>query len=118
MVVVAASVALLAAPVADATFAARISVNRSVVDAGAPVRIELRSYTLDKGLKQLDDRTGRHLGVDAVSPEGWVEHVALRHVARGVWRGTYRFGGAGKWEVRVANWPADGPGPRLFVRVR
>jgi hypothetical protein len=114
----ATTVALLVAPTAGAGIAVRLSVNPSVVDVDTPARIVLRAYSVDHGVKRLDDRSGRRLHVEAVAPEGWVERVVLRHVSSGVWRGTYVFGGAGKWQLRVANWPGRGTAPRLYVTVR
>jgi hypothetical protein len=113
-----AAVALLATPAAEAAFAAQLRVKPSVVDVGRVVRIELRAFSLDGGIRRPDDQSGLRLRVEAVSPEGRVVRVGLRHAARGVWRGTYRFRTAGKWQLRIGNWPKGAHGPRLFVTVR
>jgi hypothetical protein len=113
----AALAVLLAAPSASAAFEARLSVKPSVVDVGKPVRIELRVFSIVRNKKALADRPGRRLRIEAVSPSKQVIRIALRHVSRGVWRGSYRFGSAGRWKLRIGNWP-KGPGPKLTVRVR
>jgi len=118
LVALATAVVLVGAPSATAGLAARLSVNPSVVDVDQLVRIELRAYSVTAAVRRLDDRTGRRLRVEAVSPEGWVVRIGLRHVTRGIWRGTYRFGGSGTWKIRVANWPRSGPAPSLKVTVR
>jgi hypothetical protein len=118
LVVLAAFAALLTAPSAGAAFEVRISVNPSIVEAGRVVRIELRAFTLDGGKHMLADDPGRGRRSEVVSPSGRVLRVALRHVAPGIWRGTYRFPTVGRWRVRVANWPNGGQGPQLTVQVR
>jgi hypothetical protein len=109
---------LVAAPSATAAFEARLSVSPSVVDVGKPVRIELRVFSIVHEKKALADKPGRRLRVEAVSPSKVVVRVALRHVARGIWRGSYRFESAGRWTLRIANWPKGKRAPQLSVRVR
>jgi hypothetical protein len=110
--------ALIAVPSAGAGFAVRLKVDSKVVDVGDVVRIELRSYTLTGTVRRPDDLTRRPLHVDAISPEHVVVRVRLRHVTRGVWRGSYRFRESGRWQLRVGNWPRGKKPPRLFVTVR
>ena len=118
LVVPAALVALLTAPFASAAFEVQISVNPSLVEVGKPVRIVLRSFSLDGGKHMLADEPGRKLRVEVVSPAKRVIRVTLAHAGPGVWRATYRFGTVGRWQVRVANWPTGGQGPKLYVQVR
>ena len=108
---------LLTAPPATAAFEAHLSVKPSVVDVGKPVRIELRVFSVVQNRKALADRPGKRLRIEAVSPSRQVIRIALRHVSRGVWRGSYRFKSAGRWKLRIGNWP-KGSGPQLTVRVR
>jgi hypothetical protein len=108
---------LIAAPSAAAAFEAHLSVNRSVVDAGKSTRIELRVFSIAGGKKTLADKPGSRLRVEVVSPAHRVIRVRLQHVSRGLWRGSYRFLSAGRWKVRIANWP-NGRGPELSVQVR
>jgi len=109
---------LVTAPSATAGFAATPRVKPFVVDVDKAVRIELRTFSVDGARKKLADAPGRRLGIEAVSPTKRVTRVALRHVSRGVWVGTYRFPSAGQWTLRVANWPKGTRAPQLFVRVR
>ena len=118
LVVPAALAALVSAPLASAAFEVRINVNPSIVQVGKPVRIELRSFSLNSGKHVLADGPGQKLRVEVVSPAKRVVRVALAHTALGVWRGTYRFRSVGRWQVRIANWPKGGQGPKLYVRVR
>jgi hypothetical protein len=117
LVVLAAFAALLTAPPALAAFEVRLSVNPSIVEPGRVVKIELRSFSVVKGVRSLADDPGRGLRVEAVSPAGRVVRIGLRHTSRGVWRGSFRFPTLGRWRVRVANWPS-GRGPQLTVAVR
>ena len=117
LVVLAAFAALLTAPAALAAFEVRLSVNPSIVEPGRLVRIELRSFSVVKGVRSLADAPGRGLRVEAVSPSGRVVRIGLRHTSRGVWRGSFRFPTLGRWRVRVTNWPS-GRGPQLTVEVR
>jgi hypothetical protein len=110
--------ALIAVPAAGAGFAVQLKVDSKVVDVGDVVRIEFRSYTLTGTVRRPDDLTRRPLHVEAVSPEHLVVRVRLRHVARGVWRGSYRFRESGRWQLRVGNWPRGKKPPRLYVTVR
>jgi hypothetical protein len=108
---------LIAAPSASAAFEARLNVNPSVVDIGRAARIELRVFSIVGTRKTLADEPGRRLRVEAVSPSKRVVRVALRHVSRGIWRGSYRFRSAGRWTLRIAPW-RKGRAPQLVVRVR
>jgi hypothetical protein len=118
LVVLAALVALLTAPSAVAAFEVHISVNPSIVKTGRLVKIELRSFSVVKGVRSLADDPGRRLRVEAVSPSRRVVRIGLRHTARGIWRGTFRFPTPGRWRLRVGNWPNGGQGPQLTVQVR
>jgi hypothetical protein len=119
LVVLAAFAALLTAPSALAAFEVRISVIPSIVEPGRLVKVELRSFSIVKGVRSLADDPGRGLHVEALSPAGRVVRIGLRHTSRGVWRGSFRFQTLGRWRVRVANWPASGGrGPVLTVEVR
>jgi hypothetical protein len=108
---------LIAAPSAAAAFEAQLKVNRSVLDVGKSARIELRVFSIAGGEKTLADKPVSRLRVEVVSPTHRVTRVRLQHVSRGIWRGSYRFLSAGRWKVRVANWP-NGRGPELTVQVR
>jgi hypothetical protein len=110
--------ALIAVPSAGAGFAVQLKVDAKVVDVGDVVRIELRAFSLQGRAHRLDDLTRRPLHVEAVSPEHHVVRVHLRHVTRGVWRGSYRFRESGRWQLRVGNWPRGKTAPRLYVIVR
>ena len=118
LVVLAAFAALLTAPSALAAFEVRISVYPSIVEPGRLVKVELRSFSVVKGVRSLADDPGRGLRVEAVSPAGRVVRIRLRHPSRGIWRGSVRFPTVGSWRVRVANWPNGGRGPQLTVQVR
>jgi len=118
LVVLAAFAALLTAPSALAAFEVRISVNPSLVAPGRLVKVELRSFSVVKGVRSLADDPGRGLRVEAVSPAGRVVRIGLRHTSRGIWRGSVRFPTVGRWRVRVANWPNGGRGPQLTIEVR
>src|SRR5207249_3439944 len=91
LVAVATLVALVVAPSAAAALEAHLSVGPSVVDVGGVVRVELRTFLVEAGVRRLDDPAGSRLRVEIVSPESRVIRLGLRHVARGVWRGTYRL---------------------------
>jgi hypothetical protein len=110
--------ALIAVPSAGAAFAVQLKVKPSNVKIGDLVRIELRTYALNGTARRLDDLTKRHLRVEALSPEQAVVRIRLRHVTRGVWRGSYRFRESGRWQLRVGNWPRGKKPPGLFVTVR
>ena len=110
--------ALIAVPSAGAGFAVQLKADSKVVDVGDIVKIELRSFSLKGTAQRLDDLTNRRLHVEAVSPERIVVRVHLRHVVRGVWRGSYRFRESGRWQLRVGNWPRGKKAPRLFITVR
>jgi hypothetical protein len=110
--------AFIAVPSAGAGFAVQLKVKPSYVKIGDLVRIELRTYALNGTARRLDDLTKRHLRVEAVSPEQAVVRIRLRHVTHGVWRGMYRFREAGRWQLRVGNWPRGKKAPRLFITVR
>jgi hypothetical protein len=118
LVALATVVALVVAPSAAAGLEAHLSVRPSVVNIGGVVQIELRTFAVQGSIRRLDDGSGSRLRVEVVSPENRVVRLGLRHVARGVWRAAYRFREAGKWQVRVANWPKPGHGPHLSLTVR
>ena len=110
--------ALIAVPTAGAGFAVQLKADSKVVDVGDVVKMELRAFSLKGTTRQLDDLTKRRLRIEAVSPEHQVVRIRLRHVTRGVWRGSYRFRESGRWQLRVGNWPRGKTAPHLYITVR
>lgn len=110
--------ALIAVPTAGAGFAVQLKADSKVVDVGDVVKIELRAFSIKGTTRRLDDLTNRRLRIEAVSPEQVVVRIRLRHVTRGVWRGSYRFRESGRWQLRVGNWPRGKTAPRLYITVR
>ena len=118
LVALAALVLVLAAPSSEGGFAVHLDVSASAVRVGKPVQVVLRAYALGARGRVLADAPGRRLRVEAVSPARRITRVAVRHVTRGVWKGTFRFPTIGRWKVRVGNWPKGGHGPQVAVDVR
>lgn len=64
------------------------------------------------------DPVGYPFRVRAFSPRGKVLRVTVKRSRAGLWEGVVRFPTAGRWEVRVMNYPASDRRARRWVRVR
>src|SRR5918996_2898643 len=121
----ACALAAAVAPVgADAALEVRLAVKPARPHAGEEAEIRLRTYTpfvrKDGSCCRLlpSDPRGYPFRVEAVSPGGVTVRVGVSRAGRGLWRGAFRFGRAGRWQVRVANYAPEYRGARLFARVR
>jgi hypothetical protein len=125
MALSASALAAVAAPFgADAALEVRLAVKPARLHAGDEAEIRLRTYTpfrrRDGSCCRLipSDPRGYPFRMEAVSPRGVPVRVGMSRAGPGLWRGVFRFGRAGRWQVRVANYAPEYRGARLFVRVR
>jgi hypothetical protein len=107
----------LAAPALSAgPFEVHIRANPTLADVNAVVRVRLAVYAVTTNGRVLTDAKRFHLV--AVSPLGERTQIALRHVGRGTWSGTIRPRTAGRWLIRISDWPRSGAVPTVPVHVR
>lgn len=125
MALSASALAAVAAPCgADAALEVRLAVKPARPHAGEAAEIRLRTYTpfrrSDGSCCRLvpSDPRGYPFRVEAVSPRGVAVRVRMSRARPGLWGGVFRFGRAGRWQLRVANYAPGYRGARLFVRVR
>jgi hypothetical protein len=110
------AVCSLAAPASAAgRFDADVRARPTLVDVGATVRVSLTVYSVTRSGRVRTDARRFHLV--AVSPLGDRVELGLRHVARGAWTGAVRLRVAGRWVVRISDWPAGlAPSATVYVR--
>jgi hypothetical protein len=111
--------ALFAVPAAAGTtgrFEVHVRAQPTLVNMAALVRTRLVVYSIASSGRVLSD--ARTFRLVAVSPLGERLPLGLRHVGRGTWSGAIRPRVAGRWVIRVSNWPGAGPVPSVAVHVR